>query len=162
MGTLATKSNVALTRFYFFKKYIYIELPSEVWFLFKKYWNSIRGSKYVEFYKRKFFLQKSLYIVRNERLKITECEKTLPIMYWLARIHKTPIGTRCVAVSKNSSPKLLTDIMSKHFFFEKIFYSICKMLWVVENSFSIVTELNDISKSFSTFDFATLNENENV
>ena len=116
----------------------------------------------LNFTKESFFFQKSLYIVRNESLKITECEKTLPIMYWLARIHKTPIGTRCVAVSKSCSPKLLTDIMSKHFFFEKIFYSICKNLWVVQNSFSIVIELNEISKSFSTFDFATLNENENV
>ena len=33
-------------------------------------------------------------------LKITEQDKTLPIMYLLPKTHKTPVGARFIVVSK--------------------------------------------------------------
>ena len=45
-------------------------------------------------------------------LKITEQDKSHPIMYWLPKLHKTPpIGTRFIAASKNCSTKPLSDMI---------------------------------------------------
>ena len=92
-------------------------------------------------------------------------------MYWLPKMHKTPVGTRFIVASYYCSTNPLSDIISKIFimvfntvesFHSKIlFYSGCKKLWVVLNSFLIGTKLNKINvkkkaKSISTFDFSTL------
>ena len=38
-------------------------------------------------------------------LKITEQDRTLPIIYWLPKVHKTPVGARFIVPSKNLSTK---------------------------------------------------------
>ena len=96
-------------------------------------------------------------------LIITEQHKTLPIMYWLPKMHDIPIGARFRVASKNYSTKLLCDLMiSKVFkiifnhvevFMDKIYFS--------THLFPIDTKLDKIhtkkkAKSISTFDFTTL------
>ena len=48
-------------------------------------------------------------------LKLTDRDPFLPIMYWLPKLHKTPIGARCIIASKNCSTKPLSSVISKIF-----------------------------------------------
>ena len=92
-------------------------------------------------------------------------------MYWLPKMQKTPVGARFIVASYYCSTNPLSDTISKIFIMvfntvesfhnKSIFYSGCKKLWVVQNSFLIGTKLNKINvkkkaKSISTFDFSTL------
>ena len=104
-------------------------------------------------------------------LKLTDKDRSLPIMYWLPKLHKTPIGARFIIASKNCSNKPLSNVISKIFkmIFKNVenfhsktkFYSSFKKFWVVENSYPIIEKLNVINtrkkaKSISTYDFSTL------
>ena len=69
-------------------------------------------------------------------------------LYWLPKIHETPIGARFIVASKNFGNKSLSDVTSKVFemtfdhvesFHRKsLFYTCFEKFWVVENSFSFV------------------------
>ena len=89
-------------------------------------------------------------------------------MYWLPKIHKTPVGARFIVASYYCSNNPLSDTISKNFkmifnavesFHKKgFFYLGCKKFWVVQNSFPIATMLNKINvkkKSVSTFECST-------
>ena len=47
--------------------------------------------------------------------KLTEQEKILSIMYWLPKMHKTPVDARFIVASKNYNTKPLSDVISKIF-----------------------------------------------
>ena len=122
-------------------------------------------------------LTKEEIIKNNEKylssfdLKLTENDHSLPIMYWLPKLHKTPIGARFIVASKHCSTKPLSKTISKvfkmifkhveNFHNKSLYYTDFKKFWVVENSFPILEKLNVINtrkraKSISTFDFSTL------
>ena len=48
-------------------------------------------------------------------LKLTGEDRSLPIMYWLLKLHKTPTGARFITVFKNFSTKPLLAVISKIF-----------------------------------------------
>ena len=48
-------------------------------------------------------------------LKITDQKKCLPIMYWIPKMHKNPVGCRFIIASKRCSTKPLTEVVSKIF-----------------------------------------------
>ena len=89
-------------------------------------------------------------------------------MYWLPKIHKTPVGVRFIVASYYCSTNPLSDTISKIFLMvfntvesshsKSFFYSGCKKFWVLQNSFPIGTKINvkKKAKSISTFDFSTL------
>ena len=60
-------------------------------------------------------------------------------MYWLPKMHKTPIGERFVAASKSCSTKSMSDVTSKVFnhverLHRKIlFHTWFKKVWAVGN-----------------------------
>ena len=100
----------------------------------------------------------------------TDKQKHLSIMYWLPKMHKTPIAFRFVEASKQCSTKPLTKtifnifkMLSSHvksFHNKKRFYSNFQEFWV-QTSFAIVEKLTKINhkknaKIISTFDFSTL------
>ena len=104
-------------------------------------------------------------------LKITDQQKCLPIMYWIPKMHKNPVGCRFIIASKKCSTKPLTEVVSKIFkllfssvenFYKKSrFYSRLNKFWVVQNSFPVTEKLDKINvkknaKCISTFDFSTL------
>ena len=91
-------------------------------------------------------------------------------MYWIPKMHKTPIGSRFIVASSKCSTKRLSKAVSKAFklIFEQVknfhdkstFYSNYKKFWVVNNSFPVIEKLTKINekknaKSISTFDFST-------
>ena len=92
-------------------------------------------------------------------------------MYWLPKIHKTPVVVRFIVASYYCSTNPLSDTISKIFLMvfntvesshnKSFFYPGCKKFWVLQNSFPIGTKLKKINvkkkaKSISTFDFSTL------
>ena len=92
-------------------------------------------------------------------------------MYWLPKMHKTPVGARFIVASYSCNTNPLSDTISKIFIMvfntvesfhnKSFFYSGCKNFLVVQNSFPIDTKLNKInvkkkSKSISAFDFRIL------
>ena len=48
-------------------------------------------------------------------LKVNDKQRDLPIMYWLPKMHKNPVGFRFIIASKNCSTKPLTKVVSKYF-----------------------------------------------
>ncbi len=122
-------------------------------------------------------LSKSVLIERNKQfsskfgITISEKQTELPAMYWIPKLHKSPVGARFIVASKHCSTKPLTEAISKVFklifstinsFHEKsLFYSNYNRFWVVENSFPIIKKMDQINKkhnakNISTFDFSTL------
>ena len=57
------------------------------------------------------FIETNTKYCKRIDLKITEQDKTIPIMYWLPKMHKAPIGARFIVASKNCSNKLLSDVI---------------------------------------------------
>ena len=103
--------------------------------------------------------------------KITEQERALPVIYWIPKMHKLPVGKRFIIASKVCSTKQLSKDVSKVFkllfrqtrnFHDKShFYSNYNKFWVVENSTPVLNKINRTNsktnaKSISTFDFTTL------
>ena len=104
-------------------------------------------------------------------LTINDTNKTLPIMYWMPKMHYTPSRARFIVASATCSTKQMSQIVSKIFkkIFEQIkqfheksyFYKNYNRFWVIQNSFPIIDKLNQINKKktakdISTFDFSTL------
>ena len=104
-------------------------------------------------------------------LQVTEKQKALPIMYWMPKMHKQPVGARFIVASKTCSTKPVTEVISRifkmifahveSFHTKSKFYSNFKKFWVVQNSFPIIEKLKRINlkknaKSIATFDFSTL------
>ena len=109
----------------------------------------------------------------TDRLKLNfgEKDKCLPIMYWMPKMHKNPIGFRFIIASKNCSTKPLSKVVSKIFrlFIEQIenFHKKSKFLsgynkfWVLKNVEPIIDLLKNVNRggqatSISTYDFSTL------
>ena len=104
-------------------------------------------------------------------LSINEKDKTLPIMYWTPKMHKTPIGSRFIVASKICSTKALSKSVSSVFkliykqtenFHRKAkFLSNYNKFWVLQNSDRILHNIKRINrrnnaKSIATYDFSTL------
>ena len=76
-------------------------------------------------------------------IHVNDKDKTLPITYWLPKMHKTPIGSRFIIAFKTCSTKQLYHTFSKVFkviynhveyiYGESRFYSSFKKFWVVQN-----------------------------
>ena len=103
--------------------------------------------------------------------KISAKEKTLPIVYWIPKMHKSPVGQRFIIASKVCTTKQLSKDVSKVFkllfqqtrnFHDKsYFYSNYNKFWVVENSTPLLDKIHRTNakrnaKHISTFDFTTL------
>ena len=56
-----------------------------------------------------------LTTVLNLIFKLTEKQEALPIMYWLPKMHKKPVGCRFIIASKDCSIKPLTKVIPNVF-----------------------------------------------
>ena len=97
--------------------------------------------------------------------------KSLPLMYWMPKMHKNPVGFRFIIASKYCSTKLISKAVTKafrliyqqveHFHDKSTFYSNYNNFWVVQNSLPVIKKLDRCNakhnaKSITTFDFSTL------
>ena len=120
---------------------------------------------------KEVIIQNNVEFCAKYNFKVSDEQKTLPIIYWIPKMHKTPIGSRFIVASSKCSTKPLSKAVSKAFklIFEQVknfhdkstFYSNYKKFWAVNNSFPVIEKLTKINekknaKSISTFDFSTL------
>ena len=104
-------------------------------------------------------------------LEVLENQRTLPLMYWMPKMHYSPSRARFIVASSTCSSKPLSQVISKVFklIFHQVqsfhskstFYKNYNRFWVIENSKPIIEKLNHINdkkgaKDISTFDFSTL------
>ena len=97
--------------------------------------------------------------------------ETLPIKYWLPKLHMAPTGASFIVAFRTCSTKALSKAVIKsfkliskqiHSFQEKLhLYSDYKRFCVVENSKPVIDRLDQINSKqnarlISTFDFSTL------
>ena len=111
-----------------------------------------------------------------EKIKIKQGDenKKLPIMYWIPKMHKNPIGKRFIVASKKCSlkplVKTLSDIFKMFYYQIETFHKNEKFLahynqfWVLKNANPIIDIINNINrkknaKSICTYDFSTLYTN---
>ena len=102
---------------------------------------------------------------------LTEKEKDLPCMYWIPKMHKTPVKHRFIVASKTCSTKPISKAVSNAFKLiyrqTENFHAASKYdanynkFWVVQNCNPILDALNKINaksraKHISTYDFSTL------
>ena len=102
---------------------------------------------------------------------LVEKDKSLPIIYWVPKMHEEPVGARFIVVSKKCCTKLILKAVSKAFklifhriqsFYDKSHcYSSFKQFWVIEDSKSILEKFEKVNykanaKAISTIDFSTL------
>ena len=95
----------------------------------------------------------------------------LPNMYWMPKLHKTPIKARFIIASPKSSVKPLAKVITSAFrlFYRQIenyntkcrYFSGVNTFWVVQNNKPVVDAMLKLNKrnkakSISTFDFSTL------
>ena len=96
----------------------------------------------------------------------------LPNMYWLPRMHKTPIKVRFIVNSPKSLAKaitsafqLLTDFKQVEKYSDKCrFFTGVNTFWVIQNNRPVIDTINKLNKrnkakSISAFDFSTLYAN---
>ena len=104
-------------------------------------------------------------------LTIEEGQKTLPIMYWIPKMHYTPSRARFIVSSAKCSTKPISRLVSnafklifnqiQNFHAESKFYKNYNRFWVINNSKPLIERLDVINtrkkaKDISTFDFSTL------
>ena len=120
------------------------------------------------------FIDETNVFARKLGYKIEEDFKELPSMYWIPKMHKTPIKHRFIVASKKCCTKPISTAVSnafklifrqtKNFHLKSKFEQNYNKFWVVENADPIINALNEINKKgtakdISTFDFSTLYTN---
>lgn len=104
-------------------------------------------------------------------LTVPEQSKTLPHIYWLPKLHKTPIKFRFIIAAPDCSIKPLTQTVTKLFklFYKQIerynektyYYSSINSFWVIDNNKKVLKSIAKLNtrrsvKTINTFDFSTL------
>ena len=102
---------------------------------------------------------------------VSDEEKVLPIMYWIPKMHKSPIGHRFIVASKICCTKQVSKAVSNVFklifgqvesFHRKAkFESPYSKFWILQNVDPVIEKLKQINKkknakSIATYDFSTL------
>ena len=100
----------------------------------------------------------------NTHLKLASgSNKSLPIMYWIPKLHKNPVGSWFIIVSKNCSTKPLSKVVFN--VFKLIYFQIenfhCKSkflsnynaFWGLQNVNPVTINRKKKAKSIATYDF---------
>ena len=109
--------------------------------------------------------------IKHLKLDVQNENNKLPIMYWMPKMHKNPIGMRFIIASKHCSNKPLSKTISnifklifnqiQHFHKNQKFMKNYNTFWVLNNIEPVIENIERINKrnnakSISTFDFSTL------
>ena len=123
------------------------------------------------FTKEQIIDQNNKFCKKILKKDLADEQKTLPIIYWMPKMHYTPSRRRFIIASGSCSTKPISSVMSKIFkhIFRQIenfhdrsyFYKNYNMFWVIQNSAPFLNKMNDINirrgaKDISTYDFSTL------
>ena len=103
----------------------------------------------------------------SKNIKVKEDMKEIPLIYWIPKMHKNPIGSRFIAGSRICSIKTLSKAFSKAL---KVILNHMKLyhktvlersgfncFWILDNSLELLEDLKDKKIDFmETYDFSTL------
>ena len=113
----------------------------------------------------------NLSLCNKYGLELNDSQMTLPIMYWMPKMHYSPSRARFIVASSTCSNKPLSKAVSKVFklLFQQVqnfhtkstFYKNYNRFWVIDNSSLIIDRLNSLNskkkaRDISTYDFSTL------
>ena len=116
-------------------------------------------------------VQEHVTKLSQHELELDEGMDCLPLMYWIPKIHKNPVGNRFIVASPKCSLKpLLKDVTCilklfqhqiKSFHDKNRVWTGVSNFWVIQNNAPVVERIDKINKkkqavSVRTFDFSTL------
>ena len=104
---------------------------------------------------------------KSKNIKVPNEMKDIPLIYWIPKMHKNPIGSRFIAGSKSCSIKLLSKYFSKAL---KVILNHIKnysltvsqradlnYFWIIENSLEFMDKIKSKDmQHMETYDFSTL------
>ena len=134
------------------------------------------GNKFYEMYEKINKNQEQIIqhnLEYNTRLKLSNGseDNSLPIMYWIPKLPKNPVGSRFIIASENCSTNPLSKAVSNIFklIYSQIenfqrkskFLSNYNKFWVIQNVDPVIQNINIINrkkkpKSIATYDVRTL------
>ena len=103
----------------------------------------------------------------SKNIRVKEEMKEIPLIYWIPKMHKNPVGSRFIAGSKICSIKILSKAFSKALklilehmkkYYRVVFErSGFNSYWILDNSLELLEDIKDKSIDFmETYDFSTL------
>ena len=103
----------------------------------------------------------------SKNIKIKEEMKEIPLIYWIPKMHKNPVGSRFIAGSRICSIKSLSKVFSKALklilnhmkLYNKTVYerSGLNYYWILDNSLEFLESLREQKIDYmETYDFSTL------
>ena len=103
----------------------------------------------------------------SKGIKVPENMLSIPLIYWIPKMHKNPIGSRFIAGSKLCSIKLLSKNFSKALklilnhmkVYNRVVFERSQLhqYWILENSIEFLENVKDKSIfHMETYDFSTL------
>ena len=109
----------------------------------------------------------SINFSKTKSIKVQENMRDIPLIYWIPKMHKSPIGSRFIAGSKTCSIKPLSKHFSKAL---KLILNHMKLysgtvferaslnyFWIVDNSLEFLERIKcKRLEHMETFDFSTL------
>ena len=104
---------------------------------------------------------------KQKNINVPDDMQDIPLIYWIPKMHKNPIGSRFIAGSKKCSIKLLSKYFSKAL---KLILNHMKLyantvyersnlnyFWIIENSLDFMDKIKNKSiEHMETYDFSTL------
>ena len=104
---------------------------------------------------------------KSKNIKVPDSMQDIPLIYWIPKMHKNPIGSRFIAGSKHCSIKYLSKYFSKalklilhhmNLYGKTVFdRASLNYFWIIENSLDFMDKLkNKNVDHMETYDFSTL------
>ena len=104
---------------------------------------------------------------KSKKVKVSDCLADIPMIYWIPKMHKNPIGSRFIAGSKYCSIKSLSKNFSKAMklilnhmrLYSNTVYerTNLKYYWIIDNSLDFMDNIRDKNiNHMETYDFSTL------
>ena len=132
--------------------------------------NNCDNSTYHQVDKKQIIKEHKTFLSKL-KIELKQNMENLPLMYWIPKMHKNPVGFRFIIASPRCTLKHLAKDLTAIFrlFYKKIeryhqkgkVWSGVNKFWIIQNTKPIIHSINNLNKrntakSLSTFDFSTL------
>jgi hypothetical protein len=138
-------------------------------FYIKKIQEELSGSNTYQLTNKPFedIMQDSCQFSSDMGIHFDNASRQLPLIYWIAKMHKNPTSQRYIAGSRVCSIKMISKLFSKclklilnhlksynHVVFER---SGLNYFWIIDNSLDFLDNIKNIKTDhLETYDFSTL------
>ena len=120
---------------------------------------------------KKQIIKEHKTFLKKLKIQLKQNMESLPLMYWVPKMHKNPVGFRFIIASPQCTLKHLAKDLTAIFrlLYKKVekynqkgkVWSGVNKFWIIQNTKPIIQSINNLNrrnaaKSLSTFDFSTL------